>query len=125
MEDSLIEVLFVDDEEVIRQLAKRQLVEDNLLVTVVENGEKAIRYVREKKPCVVFLDINLPGRNGLDILQDIKAVSPHVPVVMISGRISPEQATLAHKRGAAAYLCKPFNWSYVRKVACIYSYGRA
>ena len=113
------EILFIDDEECIRDVAARML--DGFSVTTLENGDRAAAAVADKKPCMVFLDIMMPGKDGLEVLKEIKAASPDTPVVMISGHMSSDYAIMAGKGGACDYILKPIDWKYLRNVAHLYS----
>jgi DNA-binding NtrC family response regulator len=116
------EILIIDDETTICNLATRQLAEDNFFVTALSGGEGVEEALEEKKPFLVILDVNLPGRNGLDILKDIKSKEPELPVVMVSGHHNPAQAATACKMGACDYITKPIDWKYLRNIAYLYSF---
>ena len=82
-----------------------------------------LQYVmEEKKPFLVILDVNLPGRNGLEVLKEIKSMNPEMPVVMVSGHHNPAQAATACKMGACDYITKPIDWKYLRNIAYLYSF---
>lgn len=115
------EILFIDDEECIRQVAARMLEKDDFHVTTLESGERAVDTVAKKHPVLVFLDIKMPGRDGLDILREIKAAAPDVPVVMVSGHMNSDYAVKASKAGACDYILKPVDWRYLRNIAHMYS----
>ncbi len=115
------EIIFVDDEEPIRQVASRMLVKDKFDVTTLHDGEYVVNAVKEKDPLMVFLDIRLPGKNGLDLLKEIKVNTPDTPVVMVSGYMNSDNAIQASKMGACDYILKPIDWKYLRNVAYLYS----
>jgi two-component system invasion response regulator UvrY len=101
-------ILVVDDHAVVRRGLK-QIVSDSLDVVVVDeakNGEEAVAQVQKSRHDLVLLDISLPGRTGLDVLKDLKAIQPDLPVLMLS--IHPEElfAIRALKAGASGYLTK-------------------
>lgn len=60
-------------------------------------------------PCLVLLDLNLPGMNGMDLLEDLRRGerSPAVPIVILSTSNNPRDVAACYRLGAAGYLCKP------------------
>jgi two-component system, NtrC family, nitrogen regulation response regulator NtrX len=103
------QVLIVDDEEGIRE-SLSQIMEDEGYETVTaSSGEEAIRVLRETMPDLVLLDIWMAGIDGIETLQEIKAVHPELPVIMISGHANIENAIKATKMGAYDLLEKPLS----------------
>jgi DNA-binding NtrC family response regulator len=115
------EILFIDDEECIRQIAARILEKDDFHVTTLDSGEGAVDAIAKKKPVMVFLDIKMPGKNGLEVLKDLKAADPNLPVVMMSGYMNSKYAVEASKSGANDYILKPVDWRYMRNIAHLYA----
>jgi DNA-binding NtrC family response regulator len=115
------EILFIDDEECIRQVAARMLEKDDFHVTTLDSGEHALEELAKNKPVLVFLDIKMPGKQGLDVLKEIKAAAPNTPVVMVSGHMNSDYAVQASKAGACDYILKPVDWRYLRNVANMYA----
>lgn len=100
-------VLVVDDEPGIRELLAQILVDEGYTVATVATGEEALGALSKEIFDVVLLDVQLPGLNGLEILRQLKASGNRVPVVMISGHATVEQAAEAVREGAADFLEKP------------------
>lgn len=100
-------VLVVDDEPGIRELLAQILVDEGYTVATVATGEEALGALSREIFDVVLLDVQLPGLNGLEILRQLKASGNRVPVVMISGHATVEQAVEAVREGAADFLEKP------------------
>ncbi|HEY8369429.1 MAG TPA: sigma-54 dependent transcriptional regulator, partial [Thermodesulfobacteriota bacterium] len=100
-------VLVVDDEPAVRQAIELAL-EDHYQTLSAENGRDALEILRTVSVNIVFLDITMPGRDGLAVLSDIKALDPSVEVVMVSAVNTAEKAVAAMKLGAYDYLVKPF-----------------
>jgi DNA-binding NtrC family response regulator len=115
------EILFIDDEECIRQIAARILEKDDFHVTTLDSGEGAVDAVSKKRPVMVFLDIKMPGKNGLEVLKELKAADPNLPVIMMSGYMNSRYAVEASKSGANDYILKPVDWSYMRNIAHLYA----
>lgn len=102
-------ILVVDDEEGIRRTLKGILEDEGYRVFQAEDGENALGMMEGECPDMVLLDIWMPGRDGIDILQDIRKGWPIVPVVMISGHGSIELAVRATKLGAYDFIEKPLS----------------
>lgn len=104
----MIKVFIVDDHEIIREGLKMILKEESDIVVVGEasNGAQAIDKIRKVKCDIMLLDMNMPGRNGIDLLMDIKALRPKLHILVLS--IYPEDkfALKTLKSGASGYLCK-------------------
>jgi len=103
-----LKVLISDDHELIREGLKRILLDGGIASAVGEasNAQEAMEAVRREKWGVVILDIDLGSRNGMEVLKEIKAEFPHLPVLMLS--IYPEEqfALRAIRAGASGYLNK-------------------
>ena len=115
------EILFIDDEECIRQVATRMLEKDDFHVTTLGDGDTAATTVAQKKPVLVFLDIKMPGKSGMDVLKEIKKTDPDVPVIMVSGHMNSNAAVEASRAGACDYILKPVDWRYLRNIAHMYA----
>ncbi|MGC8915747.1 MAG: sigma-54-dependent transcriptional regulator [Thermoanaerobaculum sp.] len=100
-------VLVVDDEPGIRELLSQILADEGFAVTVVASGEEALAAVSREVFDLVLLDVRLPGMDGLEVLRQLKAAGKTLPVVMISGHATVEQAAQAVREGAADFLEKP------------------
>jgi len=102
-------ILIVDDEAGIRSSLSQVLSDDGFEVESAPTGEKAIERLQESSFHLVLLDVWLPKRDGLEILQEIKAAHPDVAVVMISGHANVETAVKATKLGAFDFVEKPLS----------------
>jgi two-component system nitrogen regulation response regulator NtrX len=109
MNSKTTSILVVDDEEGIRRTLKGVLEDEGYRVLLSEDGEGALRLMEDDLPDLVLLDIWMPGRDGMEILQDLKRVWPMLPVVMISGHGSIELAVRAAKLGAYDFVEKPLS----------------
>ena len=110
-------VMLIDDEECIRKAATRLLQRDDITVTTLPDGQNAAEAVAAKRPAVVFLDFKMPGKDGLEVLKEIKAASPDTPVFMVSGYMNSESAAQAGRLGASDYILKPVDWHQLRDLA--------
>jgi len=102
-------ILIVDDEESIRRSLAGILSDEGFETGSVGDGERALTAVREKVPDLVLLDIAMPGRDGLEILEELRATWPHLPVVMMSGHGTIETAVRATQLGAFDFIEKPLS----------------
>lgn len=103
--------LVVDDSKVVRMVARRILDGLGFQVEEAENGEVALTFCRESMPDVVLLDWNMPVKNGLEFLQEVRAL-PHAdqPVVLFCTMENDvEHIKQALGAGANEYIMKPFD----------------
>ncbi len=102
-------ILIVDDEESICQSLKAILSDEGHNVLVAASGEEALKIMEEDMPQLILLDIWLPGIDGLETLEKIKALYPNVIVIMMSGHGTIETAVKATKLGAFDFIEKPLS----------------
>ena len=104
------DILIVDDEEDIRELVAGILSDEGHETRTARDADSAIAAITERVPRLMFLDIWLQGSrlDGLSLLDEIRAIHPQLPVVMISGHGNIETAVSAIKRGAYDFIEKPF-----------------
>ncbi len=104
------DILIVDDEEDIRELVAGILSDEGHETRTARDADSALAQINSRVPRLVFLDIWLQGSrlDGLALLDEIKALHPELPVVMISGHGNIETAVSAIKRGAYDFIEKPF-----------------
>ena len=100
--------LIADDDEALRSLVSQVLEADGFSVDVAHDGESAWRVFQEQLPDLVFADIRMPGRSGLDLLADIRRTNPRTHVILMTSHASLQTAIGALKSGAYDYLIKPF-----------------
>ncbi len=100
-------ILVVDDEPQIRETVSGLLQDEGFEVLTAPEGEAAAKTVREELPDLVLLDVALPGKDGLEILKDLKDQYPTLPVIMISAFGSVENAVRATRLGAYDFIEKP------------------
>jgi len=102
-------ILVVDDEHLIRWSLEQSLLKQGYDVATAASGEEAIKQVQEETPELVLLDIQLPGMDGLEVLQKVKEIDSEVIVVMVTALGVLETAVKAMRLGAHDYINKPFN----------------
>jgi len=103
-----MKILLVDDHQVVRQGLKQMLADEYPKAAFGEAGTaaEAVQAIHRQKWDLVLLDLNLPGRGGLDALGDFKAAQPLLPVLVLSMHPEAEFAVQALRAGAAGYLTK-------------------
>ncbi len=102
-------ILIVDDEESIRKILQGILEDAGFQVFLASDGEKAVKYVDEISPDLVFLDIWMPGMDGLEVLEIFKNKKKTFPVIMISGHATIATAVKATQEGAFDFIEKPLD----------------
>jgi two-component system nitrogen regulation response regulator NtrX len=108
-----LEVLVVDDEADIRELVGGVLEDEGYAVRVAANSTEALEAIESRRPSLVLLDVWLQGSrlDGLQLLEQIKARDPSLPVLMISGHGNLDTAVAAIREGAVDFIEKPFEAS--------------
>ncbi len=101
-------ILVVDDEAMMRGNIVDLLSPRGCLLTEAEDGVQATTFIEEQSFDLVLLDINLPRKDGLTVLSEMKSVAPDTPVVIFTAYGTGERAIRAMKNGAFDYLEKPF-----------------
>ena len=102
-------ILVIDDEAAIRHSMKMILEYESYEFVGAANGQEGLAAVERESPDLVFLDIKMPGMDGLEVLGRIKAVNDSVPVVIVSGHATIETAVEATKKGAFDFIEKPLS----------------
>ena len=101
-------ILVVDDEQSVCDLLSHLFAGMGCRTKAVSSAEETLAILDGEKPAVALLDIRLPGMNGLDLLGELKKVSPDTEVIMVSRYASTDTAIEAIRREACDYLPKPF-----------------
>jgi len=102
-------VLVIDDEQGIRDLFIQALEDDDYEVLTVDNGEEGLDIIKNEKPNVTFLDLKLPGIDGLEVLKRISDLESKPIVIMITGHGTIAKAAKTMDLGAYDYIVKPFD----------------
>lgn len=100
-------ILIVDDEPLIRDTLAEFLGQEGFAITTASDGEKALALNRDQRFDVVICDIQLPGLDGVDLLERLLQTDPETLVLLITAYGTVETAVQAFKRGAHDYLMKP------------------
>ncbi len=101
-------ILVVEDNHSLRKGISYRLNDDGHAVDMLDNGEDADAFLQRETCDLVILDINLPGRNGLELLQDMRRRNDPRPVILLTARSTTEDRVAGLDAGADDYLVKPF-----------------
>ncbi|HOJ52698.1 MAG TPA: response regulator transcription factor [Syntrophales bacterium] len=103
-----VEILIADDHPIVRAGFKQVLADtpDMEVAAEAENGQEVLNFLRKRDFDIILLDISMPGRNGLEVLKDIKSIKPRIPVLILSIYPEEQYAVRALRAGAAGYLTK-------------------
>ena len=104
-----LDVWLVDDDASIRWVLERALRQAGMHTTSFEEAESALSALGRAEPDVLVTDIRMPGRSGLDLLEEIRASRPKLPVIVMTAHSDLESAVAAYQGGAFEYLPKPFD----------------
>lgn len=108
-------LLVVDDERNLLYSMTKALQGDSLAVITAETAAQGVSMVRTEKPDAVILDVRLPDAHGLDAFNEIRAIDPSIPVIIITAFSTMDTAVEAMKRGAYEYLVKPIELNCLRE----------
>ena len=107
-------ILVIDDENAIRDSLKMILEYDGYECLLAPSGQDGLTRVERDEPDLVFLDIKMPGMDGLEVLRKLREMDELLPVVIISGHGTVSTAVEATKLGAFDFLKKPFSEDRVK-----------
>ncbi|HXJ78363.1 MAG TPA: sigma-54 dependent transcriptional regulator [Candidatus Methylomirabilis sp.] len=102
-------ILIVDDERAIQKALRGVLEDEGYRVSVAGSAQEALNQLQDESPDLVFLDIWMPGADGLEALAEFRRIRPETAVVMISGHGTIETAVKATKLGAYDFIEKPLS----------------
>ncbi len=113
--DFELDVVVIDDDAAVRDALSILLQMEGLRVTTFADGEAFLADGRRLRVGCVLLDVHMPGRSGLDVLDAIGGSTYHAPIIMISGQGDVPMAVHAMKHGAYDFIEKPFDAAVVVK----------
>ena len=112
---TLRKVLVVDDDPVISKSFNRVLAGKGYIVVSAENGQEALNKVAKEQYDAVFTDIRMPGIDGIEVAEQLRAKQPWIPVVIITGYGSPDNEARAEAAGVKGFLHKPLSPEMIEK----------
>lgn len=102
------DVLIVEDEPKLARLLEDYLRAAGFATRCVADGRDVVPAVERRRPDIVLLDLMLPGRNGLEVFKDLRAIAD-IPVVMVTALVEEVDRLVGLELGADDYVCKPFS----------------
>jgi len=111
----MVKLLVADDEQKICRLLESFFSERGFHVLVAHDGTAALSCIREERPHLVFLDLHMPGLNGLDILKEAKQLDDSMKIIIITAIEDEETIARARTLGATDYVIKPFSLEYLKE----------
>jgi DNA-binding NtrC family response regulator len=109
-------ILIVDDEAIVRDSISDWLKDSGYETETAETGEEALDLIAKKDFSVAIIDVRLPGKSGIAVLKEIRAVKPGIKTIVITAYPSESAAEEVKKLGAADYLIKPFSPGSLDKI---------
>lgn len=103
------QIVIVDDSPTIHAIMKRYLEADEIEIISCMNGAQGIEYLKKNRPDLIFLDIIMPQKDGLEVLREIRESknNAQTPVIMLSSKDYDQDKNSAYALGATAFLSKP------------------
>jgi CheY-like chemotaxis protein len=104
-------VLICDNEEVLRNLVRASLDGNGYALVEARDGDEALELARQLRPNLILLDMMMPGRSGIEVLEELRADRElrEIPVVMLTARAQATDRERAERAGADRFLTKPFS----------------
>ncbi|MFT6153469.1 MAG: two-component system nitrogen regulation response regulator GlnG [Crocinitomicaceae bacterium] len=102
-------VWIIDDDRSIRWVLEKALEQENIESQSFENGDKVLNALNREVPDAIISDVRMPGIDGLELLQQIHAVQPDIPVIIMTAHSDLDSAVKSYQKGAFEYLPKPFD----------------
>jgi DNA-binding response OmpR family regulator len=103
-------VLVIDDDSAVTSLLKRGLSYEGFAVETAQSGAEGLAIARERPSDLVILDVMMPGLNGFEVLQRLRAADENLPVLMLTARDAPSDQVHGLESGADDYVIKPFTF---------------
>lgn len=109
-------ILVIDDNPHVVDILRTYLREEGYGVLGALTSDEGLKLAILARPELVLLDISLPGTNGIELLKRIRSINPTTRVIMVTGNVDPVLARAALALGALAYIDKPFDLAYLKRV---------
>jgi CheY-like chemotaxis protein len=102
-----VDIMIVDDEPDVAEVLAKSLTRQGHTTTVVHSGEAALALLETSAPDALFLDISMPGMNGLEVMAAVKRRRPELAVVVITGNATAAEVDHVRQLGAVDIITKP------------------
>jgi two-component system, response regulator, stage 0 sporulation protein F len=112
-------ILVIDDNPNVVDILGRCLREEGYGVLGALTSDEGLKLAILSRPELVLLDLTLPGTNGIELLKRIRSTNPTTRVIIVTGNTDPALAREALELGALAYIDKPFDFAYLKRVIAV------
>jgi DNA-binding response OmpR family regulator len=112
-------ILVIDDNPNVVDILGRCLREEGYGVLGALTSDEGLKLAILSRPELVLLDLALPGTNGIELLKRIRSTNPTTRVIIVTGNTDPALAREALELGALAYIDKPFDFAYLKRVIAV------
>lgn len=102
-----IKILIIDDEAMLRESFKNYFEDEDAFVLEASNGAEGIELCLKERPDLVITDLRMPVMNGFDVIEQLKVVTPEIPIIVVSGQGTTNDVIAAIRLGAWDYITKP------------------
>jgi CheY-like chemotaxis protein len=110
-----MEIMIVDDEPQVAEVLARSLTRQGHHTTVVHSGQEALDQLSTLPLDAMFLDVSMPGMNGLDVMAEVKRLKPALAVVIITGNATADEVERVKQLGAVDVIQKPSALTHYHK----------
>ena len=110
-----MEIMIVDDEPQVAEVLARSLNRQGHHTTVVHSGQEALDQLGTLPLDAMFLDVSMPGMNGLDVMAEVKRLKPALAVVIITGNATADEVERVKQLGAVDVIQKPSALTHYHK----------
>jgi CheY-like chemotaxis protein len=110
-----MEIMIVDDEPQVAEVLARSLNRQGHHTTVVHSGQEALDQLSTLPLDAMFLDVSMPGMNGLDVMAEVKRLKPALAVVIITGNATADEVERVKQLGAVDVIQKPSALTHYHK----------
>ena len=114
MSDKQTKIMFVDDDMVTGRVMKRNCDNASYTCSVYQSGQDCLNAFKKSNADIVITDLRMPGMNGFELLSELRSIDENVPVLVMTGYSSVENAVEAMKRGATDFIKKPFDFTELK-----------
>ena len=114
MSDKQTKIMFVDDDIVTGRVMKRNCDNADFVCDVFQSGQDCLNAFKNSNADIVITDLRMPGMNGFELLSELRTIDENVPVLVMTGYSSVENAVEAMKRGATDFIKKPFDFTELK-----------
>ena len=114
MQDKSIRIMFVDDDAVTGSVMQRNCDSTSYNCSVYQDANECLKAFSDESADIVITDLKMPGMSGFDLLSELREIDNDIPVLVMTGYSSVENAVEAMKRGATDFIKKPFDFEELK-----------